>query len=53
MGVEGLTPSEAAGVCDVSPEALRQRLSRARAALNELLAKTGPPPRQVGQEAVS
>jgi RNA polymerase sigma factor (sigma-70 family) len=31
--VEGLTPSEAANVCGVSPEAMRQRLSRARAAL--------------------
>ena len=31
--VEGLRPSEAAGVCGVSPEAMRQRLSRARAAL--------------------
>jgi RNA polymerase sigma factor (sigma-70 family) len=30
---EGLTPAEAAGVCDVSPEAMRQRLSRARAML--------------------
>jgi RNA polymerase sigma factor (sigma-70 family) len=31
--VEGLRPAEAAGVCGISPEALRQRLSRARAAL--------------------
>ena len=30
VGVEGLSPSEAARVCGVSPEALRQRLSRAR-----------------------
>jgi DNA-directed RNA polymerase specialized sigma24 family protein len=28
-----LTPSEAAAVCSVSPETLRQRLVRARAAL--------------------
>ena len=34
VGVEGLRPSEAAIVCGVSPEALRQRLKRAR----ELLA---------------
>jgi RNA polymerase sigma-70 factor, ECF subfamily len=30
---EGLTPSEAAVVCGISPEAVRQRLSRARAVL--------------------
>lgn len=34
---EGLTPSEAADVCGVTPEALRQRLSRARAALAKKL----------------
>ena len=33
VGMEGLTPSEAARVCGVSPETLRQRLSRARAVL--------------------
>lgn len=37
VGIEGLTPAEAAAVCRVSPEALRQRLSRARAALAERL----------------
>lgn len=31
--VEGLRPGEAAEICGVSPEAMRQRLSRARAAL--------------------
>jgi len=31
--IEGLRPAEAAHVCGVSPEAMRQRLSRARAAL--------------------
>lgn len=31
--VEGLKPAEAATICGVSPEAMRQRLSRARAAL--------------------
>ena len=30
VGVEGLRPSEAAHVCGVSPETLRQRLKRAR-----------------------
>jgi RNA polymerase sigma-70 factor, ECF subfamily len=33
VGIEGLTPAEAAVVCGVSPEAMRQRLSRARAQL--------------------
>lgn len=37
VGVEGLTPSEAAGVCGVTPDAMRQRLKRARAALSERL----------------
>jgi hypothetical protein len=32
VGVEGMRPSEAAAVCGVSPDALRQRLKRARAA---------------------
>jgi RNA polymerase sigma-70 factor (ECF subfamily) len=32
---EGLTPAEAASVCGVTPEAMRQRLSRARTALAE------------------
>ena len=34
---EGLTPSEAAEVCGVSPETMRQRLARARAALARAL----------------
>jgi RNA polymerase sigma-70 factor (ECF subfamily) len=33
VGVEGLSPTEAAGVCGISPETMRQRLSRARGAL--------------------
>lgn len=37
---EGLTPSDAAVICGISPEALRQRLSRARAALAEKLRET-------------
>jgi RNA polymerase sigma-70 factor (ECF subfamily) len=35
VGYGGLTPTEAADVCGITPEALRQRLSRARAALGE------------------
>jgi RNA polymerase sigma-70 factor (ECF subfamily) len=33
VAVEGLAPSEAAGICGITAEAMRQRLSRARAAL--------------------
>jgi RNA polymerase sigma-70 factor (ECF subfamily) len=40
VGHEGLTPTDAAAVCGISPEALRQRLSRARAALAERLDET-------------
>jgi DNA-directed RNA polymerase specialized sigma24 family protein len=40
VGLEGLTPTEAAVMCGISPEALRQRLSRARAALGERLRET-------------
>jgi RNA polymerase sigma-70 factor (ECF subfamily) len=46
VGVEGLTPAEAAGVCGLTPEAFRQRLSRARAALDRELTRVpcGPVP---------
>jgi RNA polymerase sigma-70 factor (ECF subfamily) len=37
VGYEGLTPTEAAAVCSVTPEAMRQRLARARAALADVL----------------
>lgn len=37
VGVEGLTPSAAAVVCGLTPEALRQRLSRARTMLDREL----------------
>jgi RNA polymerase sigma-70 factor (ECF subfamily) len=37
VGIEGLTPAEAAVVCGITPEALRQRLSRARALLAEMI----------------
>lgn len=37
---EGLTAADAAAVCGMTPEALRQRLSRARSALAEQLHKT-------------
>ncbi|MDP3718318.1 MAG: RNA polymerase sigma factor [Acidobacteriota bacterium] len=38
VAIEGLQPSEAAEVCGIKPEAMRQRLSRARAALAVSLA---------------
>jgi RNA polymerase sigma-70 factor (ECF subfamily) len=37
VAAEGLTPAEAAGICGLTPEAFRQRLSRARAALEREL----------------
>jgi len=37
---EGLTPTDAAAVCGIAPDALRQRLSRARAALSLKLDET-------------
>ncbi|MGH9409327.1 MAG: RNA polymerase sigma factor [Vicinamibacterales bacterium] len=37
VSVEGLQPSEAADVCGVTPEAMRQRLSRARGMLARAL----------------
>lgn len=42
VGVEELAPSEAASVCGVTPEAFRQRLSRARAALDKELGDVRP-----------
>jgi RNA polymerase sigma-70 factor (ECF subfamily) len=43
VAVEGLRPSEAAAVCGISPEALRQRLSRGRALLEQRMSKTRVP----------
>ena len=40
--VEGLKPAEAAEICGVSSEAMRQRLSRARAALAQTLKADEP-----------
>jgi len=47
VAVEGLTGPEAAAVCGVTPEAFRQRLSRARAALLEQLETGRPVPAMV------
>ena len=37
VGVEGMRPAEAATICGIAPEAMRQRLSRARALMAERL----------------
>jgi RNA polymerase sigma factor (sigma-70 family) len=37
VGVEGLQPSEAAAICGLKPEAMRQRVKRARAMLEKAL----------------
>jgi RNA polymerase sigma factor (sigma-70 family) len=42
VGHEGLTPTEAAAICGVTPVALRQRLLRARAALGEAIDLPAP-----------
>lgn len=42
VGVEGMDPSQAAQVLGLTPEATRQRLSRARAALTEALGEDRP-----------
>ena len=43
LAMEGLGPSEAAAVCGVSAPAMRQRLSRARAALDRHMTATDAP----------
>ena len=43
VAVEGLRPSEAAAICGVTPEAMRQRLSRGRALLERRLTETEGP----------
>lgn len=52
VGVEGLRPAEAAVVCGVKPEALRQRLSRGRALLAERLEEARRPAAAVPREVV-
>jgi RNA polymerase sigma factor (sigma-70 family) len=37
VGVAGLNPSDAADICGITPEALRQRLHRARETLSKML----------------
>jgi RNA polymerase sigma-70 factor (ECF subfamily) len=49
VGLEGLTPSEAAAICGVTPETMRQRLSRGRAALAAMLDARPVPARQLNE----
>jgi RNA polymerase sigma-70 factor, ECF subfamily len=42
VGVEGLRPVDAARVCGISPESLRQRLSRARQLISRLIEAPDP-----------
>jgi RNA polymerase sigma-70 factor (ECF subfamily) len=42
VAYQGLTPAEAAAICRVTPETMRQRLSRARAALGDALDRPLP-----------
>jgi RNA polymerase sigma-70 factor (ECF subfamily) len=44
VGIDGLAPSEAAEVCGLTPDAFRQRLSRARAMLERQLESAAPRP---------
>lgn len=48
VGVAGLDPSDAADVCGVTPETLRQRLHRAREALSSALERDAASPRAEG-----
>jgi RNA polymerase sigma-70 factor (ECF subfamily) len=43
VAAEGLRPSEAAAICGISAEAMRQRVSRARGLLDRRLSETGAP----------
>lgn len=43
VGVEGLTPAQAAGVCGITPESFRQRLHRARAMLLKWMDRSAEP----------
>jgi RNA polymerase sigma-70 factor, ECF subfamily len=54
VGVEGLAADQAAIVLGIRPDAVRQRLARARAALAEALgAEDGGGERPTGREATS
>jgi len=42
VGVAGVSPTDAARICQITPEALRQRLARARAMLAHILDRMKP-----------
>jgi len=50
VAAEGLTPAEAAAICGLTPEAFRQRLSRARAALDRELGPASADPSALASE---
>jgi RNA polymerase sigma-70 factor (ECF subfamily) len=53
VGIEDLSPSEAASVCGISPQAMRQRLSRARALVDRHLTATDSPGLTVLREVIT
>jgi RNA polymerase sigma-70 factor (ECF subfamily) len=53
VGVAGLEPADAASVCGITPEALRQRLHRARSALTRALDRDVAKTAAVWQEVKS
>lgn len=53
VGIEGLSPSEAAAVCGISSPAMRQRLSRGRALVDRHLTATGSPGLTVLREIIT
>lgn len=52
VALEGLTPIEAAAICGTTPEAMRQRLKRARALLSRRLEASAAPTLTVLREAL-
>jgi RNA polymerase sigma-70 factor (ECF subfamily) len=50
IALEQFTPTEAATVCGITPEAMRQRLKRARAMLARRMEQDDPAPLPVGME---
>ena len=50
VAMEQFTPTEAASVCGITPEAMRQRLKRARAMLTRRMEENDPAPLPVGTE---
>ena len=53
VATSGLSPTEAASVCQISPEAFRQRLSRARTQLTRALEAVPPMPASAPFEVTS